>query len=142
MHIFQTNVRFFGHNIEKGKIIPIQRSIEFASKFPNIITDKVQLQRFLGSLNYISPFIKDLSKETTILYDRLKKNPKAWTEDHTKAIQRIKTKVNNLPCLTLANPNWEKIVETDASDIGYGGILKQISPVDQKEYLVQFHSGK
>ena len=51
MHIFQTTVRFLGHNIEKGKIIPIQRSIEFASKFPDIITDKTQLQRFLGSLN-------------------------------------------------------------------------------------------
>ena len=58
MQIFQTTVRFLGHNIEKGKNIPIQRSIEFASKFPNIIIVEVQLQRFLGSLNYISPFIK------------------------------------------------------------------------------------
>ena len=130
MHIFQTTVRFFGHNIEKGKIIPIQRSIEFASKFPDIITDKTQLQRFLGSLNYISPFIKDWAKDAAPLYERLKKNAKPWTEDHTKAVQQIKSKVNNLPYLVLANPSWNKIVETDASDIGYGGILKQISPDD------------
>ena len=69
-----------------------------------------------------------MSKDTTILYDRLRKNPKAWTDNHTKAVKNIKTKVNNLPCLTLANSNWQKIVKTDASDIGYGGILKQISP--------------
>ncbi|GAV67624.1 LOW QUALITY PROTEIN: hypothetical protein CFOL_v3_11129, partial [Cephalotus follicularis] len=34
-------------------ITPIQRSIICAEKFPDIITDKKQLQRFLGSLNYI-----------------------------------------------------------------------------------------
>ena len=32
------------------------------------------------------------------------------------------------------------IVETDASDIGYGGILKQ-KLGNQKEHLVRFHSG-
>jgi len=32
------------------------------------------------------------------------------------------------------------IVETDASDIGYGGILKQ-KLVTQPEQLVRFHSG-
>lgn len=34
------------------------------------------------------------------------------------------------------------MVETDASEIGYGGILKQISPKTKQEYLVRFHSGK
>uniref|UniRef100_A0A1U7WXF7 Uncharacterized protein LOC104231921 n=1 Tax=Nicotiana sylvestris TaxID=4096 RepID=A0A1U7WXF7_NICSY len=140
--IFQTFIRCLGHIIEKGRIIPINRSIEFASKFPDIITDKTQLQRFLGSLNYISAFIKDLAKDIAILYERLKKNPKAWTDSHTDAVKRIKQKVNNLPCLTLANPTWANIVETDASDIRYGGILKQCSPIDKQEYLVQFYSGK
>lgn len=40
MFLFQTNVRFLGHNIDKGKIIPINRSIEFTSKFLDEITDK------------------------------------------------------------------------------------------------------
>nr|XP_009779151.1 PREDICTED: uncharacterized protein LOC104228391 [Nicotiana sylvestris]XP_016451728.1 PREDICTED: uncharacterized protein LOC107776353 [Nicotiana tabacum] len=124
MVIFQNNVKFLGHNIENGRIIPINRSIEFASKFPDNITDKTQLQRFLGSLNYISPFIKDLAKDTALLYDRLKKNPKTWTDSHTESVKRIKQKVNNLPCLTLANPTWAKVVETDASDIGYGGDIE------------------
>ncbi|CAN4119567.1 unnamed protein product [Withania somnifera] len=72
MNTFQTNVRFLGHNICQGKIIPIQRSIEFASKFPDIITDRTMLQRFLGGLNYISPFYKNLSKDLAPLYERLK----------------------------------------------------------------------
>nr|KAJ0191649.1 hypothetical protein LSAT_V11C800445870 [Lactuca sativa] len=94
-------VSFLGHNIEKGKIIPINRSMEFASKFPDKIIDKTQLQRFLGNL----------VKDTTILYDRPKKKPVPWTDLHTQAVQRIKEKVKSLPCLSLENPNWEKLLK-------------------------------
>jgi hypothetical protein len=142
MKIFQTRVRFLGHEIHNGTIIPIQRSIEFASKFPDIINDKKQIKRFRGSLNYISDYYKDLAKDTSILYNRLRTNPGPWTDNHTKAVQRIKSKVKCLPCLSLANPNYFKIVETDASDIGYGGILKQVIPENSKEVLVRFYSGK
>ena len=105
MILFQTKARFIGHNINKGKIIPINRSIEFASKFPDEILKKTQLQMILGSLNYISPFYKDLAKDTAILYDRLKKSLSPWTKDHTKIVKKIKQKVSNLLCLSLANPN-------------------------------------
>ena len=142
MELFQTKIRFLGHIIEKGKIIPINRSIDFADKFPDEITDKTQLQRFLGSLNYIAPYYKDLIQDTAILYDRLKKNPKPWTPHHTETVKRIKSKVKTLPCLMLSNPNWEKIVETDASEIGFGGILTQVNPETKQVFLVRFHSGK
>ena len=143
MSLFQINVRFLGHNICQGKIVPIQRAIDFASKFPDVITDRTQLQRFLGSLNYISPFYKNLSRDLAPLYDRLKKNYKGiWTDSHTALVQQVKQKVKALPCLTLANPKWKKIIETDASNIGFGGILKQVNPHDKCEYLIRFHSGK
>ena len=47
-----------------------------------------------------------------------------------------------MPCLSLANPKYFKIVKTDASDLGYGGILKQVIPETSKEVLVRFTSGK
>nr|XP_016432715.1 PREDICTED: uncharacterized protein LOC107759331 [Nicotiana tabacum] len=34
------------------------------------------------------------------------------------------------------------IIENDASNIGYGGILKQINPNNKHEYLIRFYSGK
>ena len=86
--------------------------------------------------------MENLNKNTTILYDRLKKNSKVWSESNTIAVRNIKAKVNNLPCLTLANPNCAKIIDTDALDIGYGGILKQYSPKEKQVYIVQFYSGK
>ncbi|GAV78451.1 LOW QUALITY PROTEIN: hypothetical protein CFOL_v3_21919, partial [Cephalotus follicularis] len=53
----------------------VLQSILFAKKFPDIITNKKQLQRFLGSLNYIRDFIPNLQDLFTPLYQRLRKIP-------------------------------------------------------------------
>ena len=53
----------------------------------------------------------------------------------------INLHVKTLPCLGIPTINAFKIVETNASDIGYGGILKQrVSPVSS-EQIVRFYSG-
>ena len=62
INLFQTKIRFSSHHIYQGTITPIQRSIEFADKFLDEIKDKKQLQRFLGSLNYVSNILKDISQ--------------------------------------------------------------------------------
>ncbi|KAG5598672.1 hypothetical protein H5410_030042 [Solanum commersonii] len=50
---------------------------------------------------------------------RLKKDyKKPWTNSLTDLVKTIKKRVKYLPCLTLANPAWPEIVETDASNIG------------------------
>jgi len=54
--LFQTKVRFLGHNIYQGTIKPIQRALAFADKFSDEIKDHKQLQRFLGCLNYVADF--------------------------------------------------------------------------------------
>jgi hypothetical protein len=72
------------------------------------------------------------------LNDRLNKNPPSWMDTHTDVIRTIKLKVKHLPCLSLPNPSASKIVETDASDIGYGGILKQQK--NSKEHIIAFAS--
>ena len=132
--LFQTKVRFLGHYIFKRTITPIERSLLFADKF----LDKTQLQRFLGSLNYVLDFCPNINRMSKPLHDRLKKNLVAWTDEHTKAVRLIKNSVKNIPCLFLANPALPKIVETDASDLGYGGILKQKE--DNREQIVQYVS--
>ena len=61
--LFQTKIRFLGYNIYQGKISPIDKVIKFADKFPDEILDKFQLQRFLGSLNYVADFYQNLRKQ-------------------------------------------------------------------------------
>ncbi|RDX79349.1 Enzymatic polyprotein, partial [Mucuna pruriens] len=138
--IFQTKIRFLGFEINQGTIIPISRSIEFGDKFPNEIKDKNQLQRFLGCVNYIAEFIPNIRIICAPLYKRLRKNPPEWTNEMTQVIIEIKNLVKKLPCLGIPDPNADLIIETDASDIGYGGILKQKLPNSSKEQVVKYHS--
>ena len=48
---------------------------------------------------------------------------------------------NNFLVWDQPNPKWYKIVEADASDLGYGSILKQRVPYSQKEELLRFTLG-
>ena len=54
-----------------------------------------------------------------------RKNAPAWTEHHTNLVKEIKQRVKCLPCINISHPNALLIVESDACNLGYGGILKQ-----------------
>ena len=136
--LFQNRVRFLGHYISQGTIVSIERSLEFANRFPEKILDKTQLQRFLGSLNYVLDFCSNINRIAKPLHDRLKKNHVPWTDEHTKVIQQIKKHIVEIPCLYLADHSLPKIVETNASDLGYGEILKQLQ--NEREVVIQYTS--
>ena len=44
MVLFQTKIRFLGHDIYQGTTKPIMRSLTFADKFPDEIKDNKQLK--------------------------------------------------------------------------------------------------
>jgi len=54
--------------------------------------DKLELQRFLGSLNYKNHFYKDCAQDKKLLNDRLKKESNPWTDAHTQAVKKVKEK--------------------------------------------------
>ena len=62
-----------------------------------------------------------------------------WSAIHTDIVRQIKQKVKSSPCLGIPHPSAFMIKETNASDTGYGGILKQRT--HDKEQLVHYHSG-
>ena len=45
-----------------------------------------------------------------------------------------------MSCLGIPTINAFKIVEIDASNIGYRGILKQLVPLDSSKQIVHFHT--
>ena len=114
--LFQTTIRFLGHDLYRGTYKQICRAIEFSSKFPDEIIDKTQLQSFLESLNYVADFIPNIRKICEPLYKRLRKNPVPWSLEQTDTVKKIKSIVQKLPCLGIPNPEAFMIVETDASD--------------------------
>ena len=46
-----------------------------------------------------------------------------------------------MPCLGIPTEQSFKIIQTDASDIGYGGILLQKVTPQSSEQIVRYHSG-
>jgi len=56
IEVFQTTIKFLGHTICNGNISLQKHALEFVEKFPDVIINKNQLQRFLGFLNYVSNF--------------------------------------------------------------------------------------
>ena len=73
----------------------------------------------------MSDFSPNLRQTCVSLYKRLQNEALPWTDEHTKIVQHVKRRVKSLPCLRIPNPHAFMIVETDASDIEFGGILKQ-----------------
>ena len=50
------------------------------------------------------------------------------TKESSSIVQQIKRIVKTLPCLGILDPNANLIVESDASDLGYGGVVEQVLP--------------
>jgi len=66
-----------------------------------------------------------IKKNYAPLYKRLRKKPIPSIDLNTNVVNHVKQKINSLPCLGIPNLSAYTIVETDASNIGYGGVLKQ-----------------
>ncbi|KAF8105283.1 hypothetical protein N665_0160s0018 [Sinapis alba] len=59
----------------------------------------------------------------------------------TVAFVHYEWNVKFLPCLSIPIYEADMIVETDATEISYGGILKQKLSYSKIESIVRFHSG-
>ena len=88
-----------------------------------------ELKSFLGAIQYLSKYIENLSVQTDVLRQLLKKgNDWIWTEEHTEPFENLKQKITEIPCLAHYNSNYPNIITTDASTKGLGATLWQEQP--------------
>lgn len=77
-------------------------------------------------MNYDRNFIENLSAELEPLYKLLQKDTKyRWSELEEKIFIKLKNKWKDELELRIPNINKSYVLETDASNIGIGAILKQ-----------------
>uniref|UniRef100_A0A452ZMG8 Reverse transcriptase domain-containing protein n=1 Tax=Aegilops tauschii subsp. strangulata TaxID=200361 RepID=A0A452ZMG8_AEGTS len=126
MEICKEKINFLGHEIGEGKIYLQEHIAKKILEFPDNMSDKKVLQQFLGIVNYARNYIDNLAKLAGPLYAKLRKNgQKYFNSEDIKLVKAIKEKVKNLKPLELPLEDNYFIIETDASKVGWGAILKQ-----------------
>ena len=120
------SVTFLGHNLSNEGIKPDLSKIKAVNEMP-IPKSKVELQRFLGLVNYVGKFIPNLSQITAPLRLLLKKDVEFIMEKpHFDAIDQIKMLITTSPCLAFYDPNLLMLLRPDASSEGLDALLEQL----------------
>ncbi|KAJ8728869.1 hypothetical protein PYW07_006565 [Mythimna separata] len=85
-----------------------------------------ELQRILGMINYLGPFISNLSEKTQILRNLLKKDTVwTWDENHSQCLKKLKDEITNSPVLAHYNPKIALVLSVDSSKSALGAVILQ-----------------
>ena len=86
--------------------------------------DKQALQSLLVTVNFMSAFIPNLTKETHLMRSLLKRDVHLlWTSDMQKELDTITNDIANSVQFTHYEPNKSVVIETDASLKGLAAVL-------------------
>ena len=116
---------FFGAIYDKNGIRPDPSKVEAINQLPSS-TNITDLQKVLGIITYLAPFITHLSDLIAPMRDLLKKEYEyQWNASHQKALQKIKDLICKEMSHTYFNPSKETSLQVNGSNKGLGAVLPQ-----------------
>lgn len=133
-------VSFLGFTVVAGKGIRMSDDKIQALRDTPAPRNLSDLRSFLGLVNFYDKFIPHFSDIVAPLTDLTKKDaPFNWSPVHSAAFSRLLESIRN--DVFLAAFDWSKPVtlETDASDVAYGGCISQPDENGQLRPIVFFH---
>ena len=120
-----SELTFLGHVMSAEGVKPDPKKIEAITAMP-APTTKVELQRFLGMVNYLGKFIPNLSDETAPLRALLKNETEfLMQKPQLHAFEKLKRLISSVPVLQFFDPNLPTRIRTDSSSVGLGAMLEQ-----------------
>ena len=121
----ESEVTFLGHKLSSEGLQVDPKKCSAITDMPTP-TNKTELQRFLGMINYIGKFIPNLSEVTAPLRILLGKDIEFMMEKpQVQAIDNLKRLVTTAPTLNFFDPNRATRLKTDASSAGLGALIEQ-----------------
>ena len=123
--IKKRTIEYFGRRITPDGISPCPKKVKAIMNMAPPI-NKQELQSFLGTVNFMSAFIPNLSRKTFLMRSLLKKDIHfVWTSDMQLEFEDVKEAIADSVELTHFDPNKPAEIETDASLKGLGAVLIQ-----------------
>lgn len=133
------SLTFLGHNISNNGISVDPERISSIKIFPEP-DNKKELLQFLGMINFSSRFIPNRSEVLEPLTSLLKKNvPFVWDIPQKEAFKKIKSLLQESPCLAYFDTSKQISISADASSYGLGACLI-IQSEDGKKEIVSYAS--
>lgn len=126
MQYKSTTVKFFGHLVTADGLKPDPDKIKAITEMrrPNTV---MELQSFMGMVNYLHRFSSRLTKLAAPLRDLNKKDSiYDWQPEHQRAFEAIKGEIVGMPVLAYFDADKAIHVQTDASKLGLGAVLIQV----------------
>ncbi len=121
----QSTVVYMGRILGKDGLRPCPKKIQSILDMPNP-TDKEGVRRFLGMVQFLSPFIPNMSTVTAPLRATLKKNIQwQWLPEHEIAMSKLKEILSSNPVLRLYDPKIPIKIQADSSSTGLGACMLQ-----------------
>lgn len=131
-------VEYLGFEVCQGEIRPNPKKVEALTALPPPET-VTQLRQFIGLASYFRQFVPKFSQIMAPLYALTSGNGKLdWKPEHEDIRRQMILTMTNEPVLSIFDPDRETELHTDASAIGYGGIL--IQKVDGTPHVVAYYS--
>ena len=102
-------------------------------------TTRAELSKFIGCVNFCSPFIFGLSTYTSILTPLLSTTVKfEMAQIHIDAINDILEQLRQAPHLYLVDKDHDIYVAIDSSYTGSGSVFYQL--IGERKHIIHFHS--
>lgn len=126
--LFKQNLKILGLILNEQGIQPDPQKVKSIRDFPSP-TNKTQVQRILGMLNYNSDFIKNYASLTEPLLKYVKADaPKRFKLDQEAehALEQLKKACSNDTLLNFIDSDLPVFLEVDASQTHYAGWAYQV----------------
>lgn len=134
-------IRYLGYIVGNGQLKTDPLKVEAIASFPVPSTVR-QVRRFLGMTGWYQRFIRNFSGVAAPMTDLVGKSGKfSWTDSAQAAFETLKTCLSSAPVLQQPDFSRPFYIQCDASTVGVGSVLFQISD-DGQEHPIAFQSKK